>query len=200
MKVEVLKIGRYDPTFENKYTRFDGYNLSASEQSDPPIVSEACLEINANILELQSKVYFHSTLLRGIQTAKCVSSIHSTVLIECPEIKEIPFSMMDLLNEQEFITEGSNLVRHRFTQAFIDDQLLESREKIKKRVLSTLDILNKIKNEHESVGLISHSFFMKILEGIVTGLPVFDIPEKVRDLISYNKKTYPFGGGFSFEV
>lgn len=200
MRVEVLKIARYDPTLGGRYSKYGGYNLSASEQSDPPIVSDACAEIEINIKDLQSRIYFHSTRLRGKQTADCIKSLKSGILIECPEIKEIPFSMMSLLSEEEFVAKGSNLVRQRFTQAFVDDKLLESRDQIKNRITKLLSILNTVKNDYASVGLISHSFFMKILEGIVTGVPVFDVPEKVRKLIPYDQKTYPFGGGFKFEV
>ena len=200
MRVEVIKIARYDPTFGGKYSKYEGYNLSASEQADPPIVSEACTEIETSIKILQSSVFFHSTLLRGKQTADCINSLRSAVLIKCPEIKEIPFSMIALLSEDEFVTNGSNLVRQRFTQAFIDDRLLEGRNEIKGRITKLLTVLDAMKGEYASVGLISHSFFMKILEGVVTDIPVFDVPEKVRDLIRYNQKTYPFGGGFKFEV
>lgn len=200
MKVEVLKIGRYDPTMGGQYSKYDGYNLSASELADPPIVAEACAEIEANVRDLQSTVFLHSTRLRGIQTAQCIGALRSGVLIQCPDIREIPFSMMALLSEEEFVREGSNLVRQRFTQAFVDDKLLESRDEIRGRIENTLATLRALKDQHPSVGLVSHSFFMKILEGVVNDVPVFDFPEQVKELIPFDQKTYPFGGGFKFEV
>jgi len=201
MNVDVIKIAKYDPTFGGKYSRYQGYCISTSEKAEPILVPEACTELKQMLSSrnIVTGFFFHSTLKRGVETANCILSLGASIM-PCDDLNEIPFSLESLLSEEEFNREGSNLVRSRFVQAFIDDKLLIKRNEIQDRVKRTLSLVKYVEQDFPSVGIISHSFFMKILEAEVKGNSVFLSPERLREVIPFDQKTYPFGGGFSFEV
>ena len=194
MKVEVIKIGKYDPSQNGKYSRYEGYCLSTKQVADFPLQEGACDELQKHPAIKNN--LFHSTLLRGIQTANCLPKATETKVAPLSELKEVPFKLEDLLSEEEFEKNGSNLVRERFVQAFIDNKLPETRQQINDRIGFLLEILRNC--ESTEVSVISHSFLMKMLEAITSGIDIFQNPNLLASVIPADKKTYPFGGGFQF--
>ncbi len=198
MAIEVVKIGRYDPTLNGRYSRYEGYALSASNKTDPSLTPEARQDLHTKRSKLKGQVIFHSPRLRAIETAAILAgSAPNKPQREEPSLTEIPFNMRHLVTQQEYESAGSNLVRERFVDAFVDDALLETRMSILQRAQYLLGMLAGL--EYDVVTLVSHSFFMKVLEATVQGLPLEKDPEILRTLINPTQKTYPFGEGFTFE-
>ncbi len=197
MKVDVIKIGKYDPTQAGKFSKYEGYCLSTSEKIDHSLTEEGCHDLAKHAPPIKEFLY-HSTLLRGIQTAACLPKTENCKIIPLIELREVPFALENLLSAKEFEENGSTLVRARFVEAFVDNTLLETRQQIQDRLQNILNIL-RISNG-EATTLISHSFLMKILESMMNDIDVFNDPNLLAQVIPSDKKTYPFGEGFSFEI
>lgn len=196
MRVEVIKIGQYDPGQNGRYSRYEGYCLSTKEEIDLPITGEAH-GVFKDRHPITSAI-LHSTLLRAIQTVECLPKTPEVKLIPLPQLREIPFKLENLVSEEEFEREKSKLVRARFVEAFILNNLMQSREQIRGNIYYVIGVLKGLKG-NEAV-IVSHSFFMKILETFVNGIDVFGNPENIRQVIDPNTKIYEFGKGFFFEI
>lgn len=196
MRVEAIKIGEYDPEQNGRYSRYKGYCLSTKEEVDLPI-TEGAHEVFVDRHPI-TNVILHSTLLRAIQTVGCLPKTPEVKLIPLPQLREIPFKLEKLVSEEEFEREKSKLVRARFVEAFILNSLMQSREQIRDNIYYVIGVLKGLKGD-EAV-IVSHSFFMKILETFVNGIDVFGNPENIRQVINPDIKIYEFGKGFFFEI
>lgn len=183
------KVFPYDPTFGGKFSRYEGYSL-ITLQKDSPGVSEVIplkLKIGVPILA--------SPLKRARETAVQVAKELSINKIEyLPCLSEVRFDLGSLVSESEFLKDGSNLVRKRFVEEFIKDNLSEKREDIKKRVQELEQMVNNLPQGNYLV--IGHSFYMKILESYFKHKNLFEEPEVLALGFDCSKKTYDFGKGF----
>lgn len=194
-KIIVRKIFRYDPSFEETMSRYQGYCLIAKNEVDPPIVKEA-VDINFHKVALP---IFHSPAKRGLETAQKISQILGTGrLVALNGLKEVCFSLEEMMSEKEFGQAGSNLVRQIFCDFFIADRLLETRLSIKKRLDKLLDYFRKLPEGEYLV--ISHSFLMKLLQIYLKENSLFDKPELIIKYFDCQNKTFQFGEGFEFEL
>ncbi|MEO6509055.1 MAG: histidine phosphatase family protein [Patescibacteria group bacterium] len=184
----------YDPRENGRYSLYKGYSKSTLQ-----VINLEILQV-ANIREsIDPQVIYSSHLLRAKQTATLFKSTYGcTELIILKDLAEVRFDLETLVSKKEFDKEGSSLVRKRFIDAFITDSLLESREQIKNRVESVLSILEF--SLDTIILLISHSFFMKLFEVYLVHKDLFEKPDKLRKHFDYRIKTFPFGGGFSFQM
>ncbi|MBU0569972.1 histidine phosphatase family protein [Patescibacteria group bacterium] len=193
-KFYVRKTIKYDPTFGRQFSRYDGYKFIALKKEDPDI--EGCL---IDVPPMGIKKIFHSTQKRGIETAQMFSKdLKVKNLTALKELKEITFDLGNLLNEKEFNKFGSNLVRKRFIEAFVNDTLMESRKKIRKRTDDLLEKLSKLNGGNYLI--ISHSFLMKLLHVYLLDQNLFDCPEILSKYFDTTKKTFEFGCGFEFSL
>lgn len=189
------KIYPYDPTFGGKYTKYEGYSLVTRQKLSPKISSTIKISLPSKV---NAPVYC-STLIRARQTARIISKLSNINKIqETPELDEILFDLKSLLTKDDYDKYGSNLVRQRFIEAFIKDELLESRRSIKSRVKRLLSKLDKLSDGKYI--LVSHSFFMKLLQIFLKHEDLFESPEILKDNFDYRKKTFNFGEGFRFTV
>jgi broad specificity phosphatase PhoE len=192
MRVEAIKIGKYDPTIEGRVSKYEGYCLSTEEKHDPPLTYDAYKDFVDR--SPYSGPILSSTLRRGMQTADILPKIPGTTVIPLAALREIPFSLLEMVTREEFEDRegGSRLVRIRFVEKFVENKLLQSRAQIEDNLEQLLSTLSKV--EGENVVIISHSFFLKVLEAYVTGFDIFKNPEVLAQFISPNTKTFPFGG------
>jgi broad specificity phosphatase PhoE len=199
MYIEIRKIGRYDPTQGGRYERYEGYCLSTDESIDLPLDKpQAIHELDVITTEFKANWILSSSRLRACQTAEYFGQRFNIGYQTAHSLREVPFDLSTMMSKEEFLKNGSDLVRKRFVEGFVSNTLLEPRESIKTR----LELLfEEIRGNQSSRGmLISHSFIMKIIEGIASGIDIFGQPDSLAQLIDPSKKTYPFGGGFSFEI
>jgi len=188
-KIYVRKILKYDPTFGGKLSKYKGYSLIGLQKIDPRIEKGKRLNFNKNV-----SLVFCSELKRGQETAKTYGFEFKILDL----LNEIKFNLGDLLAEHEYSKFGSALVRKRFVEKFIKDELEEKRIAIKKRITNLLKLLREL--PEGSYMLISHSFFMKILETYLKEDNLFEEPILVKKYFDINHKTFDFGKGFEFNV
>lgn len=190
----VRKIFRYDPTFGGKYSKYDGYNLITTNRLEVGISEKGVVELKNVDSPLIS-----SDIRRAKETAKLVArglNISKTVFTN--QLAEVKFNLKKLLSEKEYLEFGSDLVRKRFIEAFVNDKLDESRSSIKKRINNLFKKLDVMSDGRYI--LISHSFFMKILEVYLENKDLFEDPKILESKFNYQKKTFDFGSGFDFKI
>lgn len=183
MKIYFRKTFKYDP-YHSGLDKYESYEAVTRQLYSPDIVN------------FDSKEHFDlhtycSSLKRCVETARIISS---KKVIKLDELREIKFSLHNLVNKEEFEKYGSSLVRKRFLQSFINDSLLERRGDIQERVEKSVKLLSMDRSDKL---VVSHSFVMKIFEAILLRkLNIFQNPGLISQVIYPDKKTYGFGEGF----
>jgi len=188
-KIVMRKTAKYDPLIPG-FSRYGSYDLITRQKYQPGIVRED---------KMAEGIYdgiFASDMRRGVETAGLYHSAKPALLL--PDLREVKFSLKDLLTEEEYDSGGSNLVRQRFAERFMDDRLSENRRSIRERILALLKRLTRLQGG-TYLG-ISHSFFMKILDIYVKDGDLFKHPTLLAKYFNTQKKTYNFQEGFEFEL
>lgn len=191
-KIYIRKTLCYDPTFKGKYSKYQGYSKILLVDLDPSI--EKITKVD---LKVKFDAIYHSSLLRGRESAIAFSSTKNN-LEKLDYLNEIIFDLNDLVTENQYQSMGSNIVRKRFIEAFIEDRLLEKRQKIKQRIGELISFLHNLENG--SYLLVSHSFFMKILQSYLMENTLFENPEILTSHFNFKQKTFDFGDGFNFNL
>ena len=114
-------------------------------------------------------------------------------------LKEVLFDLSKFTSAQEFSSNGSVLIRRKFKEFFIKDELPEKRNQIFRKIRILLEKLQKIKEEE--VVIVSHSFKLKLIEAYIKTRGRIEYePELIRKFIKDNKKTFQFEKGFSVKL
>ena len=186
MKIYFRKTFKYNPCHSG-LSKYESYEAVTRQQYSPGIT-------NFDSGERFDLRTFCSSLTRGQQTAERISTVQ---IVKLDQLREIEFSLHNLVSKEEFESNGSSLVRERFIKSFVDDTLLEKRAEIKKRIDEVIEILLKDKNDKL---VISHSFTMKMFEAYFKrALDIFENPILISEVIFPDTETYGFGGGFVVE-
>lgn len=188
-----LKIFSYDPT-EGKYSKFRGYCQSTLGLSQPKVNKYQKIKLGPTMLN----PIFTSPLLRAKQTANYLAAQNNLQVKLTEDLAEVKFDLGQLVTEEEYQSFGSKLVRQRFIDAFIHDQLHEPRRSIQKRFQSLLSLFNQLPDGDYLA--ISHSFFMKLLYIYLTYGDIFKQPELLTKHFLPDKKTFDFGKGFEIRL
>ena len=189
--ITIIKTAAYDPTLSVRYGLYDGYCLSTLQKTQPHITVPAKPLTKQ---EVKGQVYC-STLTRSIETAR----LHTPRPQRTSLLNEVLFDLKTLVTEAEFESQGSGLVRQRFVEAFVNDQLLDSRAAILARVKELLQFLKAQDQTH--ILCVSHSFFMKVLEAYIKTSDKLEAhPDVLAAFISSKKHTYPYMEGFEFKL
>lgn len=188
------KILKYNPTFGNQFSKYEGYSQITLQQTDPSI--EIKQTDSLEVLTPISFPVFASSLKRGQDTARKYFDENKIVCLE--ELREIKFDLAKLLTNEEYLAQGSNLVRQRFIEAFIKDDLREKRSQIEDRIKFLMEKFSRL--DEGNYLAISHSFFMKIFEIYTQNNNLFSNPKIFKKYFDPNKKTFEFGEGFEFKI
>ena len=137
-------------------------------------------------------VVYCSPALRAIQTARVLAPKARMVIEE--DLREIGFDLGELLSKTEYEKQGSNLVRKRFIEAFVEDNLGESRRQIGKRIERVLGKISRL--DEEKILVVSHSFLLKVVESLLKEETIFSNPHLLDSLFNYQKRTFCPGEGF----
>lgn len=183
-KVKVRKTLEYDPTCGGRLGRYEGFCRIVLGLEDPGILP------GQNKLKKKTGLVLCSTKGRAKES---VAGGKSTSLLD-----EVRFDLSKMVTSEEYEQYGSNLVRTRFVEAFEKDELKEKRKEIKARVEGVLKLLKSV--PEEKILLVSHSFFMKVLEVYLLHRDLFEKPQLLKECFNTDKKTYNFGEGFDFEI
>mgnify|MGYP003971447203 CR=1 FL=1 len=195
-EIAFRKILGYDPTLGGKFSRYGGYCLITEQKQDPSIIKP-----ENEIFDFPKDIYgpiFCSSLKRGIDSASYVCMKTGLTKVVLPELNEINFSLEDLLSEEEYLEQGSDLVRKRFVEYFVEDKFKEKRGSIQDRTHNLLARFNVLPEGRHLA--ISHSFFMKIFEAYSKEPTLFEEPELLANYLDPFKKIYMFGQGFELKL
>ena len=144
-------------------------------------------------LKLKEYVVLHSTLLRAVE---CIHRDKNTEYIGLTDLNEIGFDLEKICGEKLWKKEKSKVVRRKFKEAFIKDDLHISRKEIFDGIRKVL-LLCKAKSKKGDVAVVSHSFRLAIIEAYIkTKGEIEKKPELIHNYIFDDKKRYEFGGGF----
>jgi len=185
-KILVRKTLKYDPTFGGRFDAYTGYCVITSGEAEVGIEPGQYLRLPETISSV-----LHSPLLRAKETAQTSGAEN---LEQVKDLAEVRFELSKLLSREEYLQYGSNLVRERFLNAFEADLLAESRDELHDRVKR---VVRLFKSKPDGVyAAVSHSFFMKILQGFFVSGDMFEKPLLLRRYLNPAEKTYNFGEGF----
>lgn len=188
MKVVIVrKVAKYDPVVVGM-SKYESYDLITRRKCSVGIVGGQMIKE-----KFKFDLIVSSDLKRAKETAKLYSKQGGSSLLQ--ELREVKFSLKDLVTEDEYEKNGSIAVRRKFVEKFVEDKLLESREDIKRRLVRFSNILRE--RGEKKILVISHSFLMKMMEAYFKfGYDVFKYPETLAMFIKPNRKTYDFMKGF----
>jgi hypothetical protein len=136
--------------------------------------------------------------LRCVQTAKMISK---NKLVTLPELGEISFSMKEIISKQDFFKGGMpqvELARKLFVNKLMAGEITESLQSIISRVESVLNFIEKEKSE--KIVLVSHSFFMKVMETYIKDPQIEKKPKRIKNYFTGREKFYDYFGGFRFSM
>lgn len=191
--IHFRKVLAYDPTLNSSYPKYVGYRQITLQKVNPPILPDQHGELD--IPKNLTFPVFASSLQRGIDTAEKYFDKANILCID--ELREVKFDLGSLLTQVEYQEYGSNLVRERFVNAFIDDELAEKRFEIKLRIDK---IIEKFSQQEGNWLLISHSFYMKIVQCYIQNKNLFETPILLKDYIVPEVRTFDFGKGFDITL
>lgn len=191
MKTQFIKVAQYGTQIpvDQKY---QFYCMSSTQQDDPDV--DVPISYQSTYKQNSYELIYSSPMRRALSSAKYLGK--RVIVLE--QLAEIRFDLKKLVTQEEYLEYGSRLVRERFVEAFIHDDLLESRNQVITRVNKLTRYLYKV-GENEVV-CVSHSFIMKVVEARLKGLNLLRFPELIARFLNFNQRTYEFGGGFIINV
>lgn len=200
--VLILKTAEYNPIYDGP-SKYESLDLITTFQFSPGITHPKKVISILNLDKLEGvQIIVHSSLRRARETAKAISSImkNNSEILESNALDEVRFSLKNLVSAEEYEKNGSNLVRQRFIEAFIEDALLEKRGQIFGRILTLGRLLRGLNApDGKKILCVSHSFFMKILAVFLKEPKFFDSPVLLRKYFNPKKRTFEFCQGFEFD-
>lgn len=124
------------------------------------------------------------------RATSCIKKDSTSSISISLELNEIAFSLQEFCTEENFLKDGSTAVRKAFIQAFIEDKLETSHEKLQ----TELEAILALSKQTESPLCISHTFRMKLLEIYADiGDNLFINPTTIEEHIDCKKHLYEFG-------
>jgi hypothetical protein len=191
----LMKTGPYDPRLPDK-TKYESLQMLTDYRSNPGI-NTGLFTILANEikydLSMIDKVYtsdFKRT--RGtVDQLKKLGMINKNIkIITTPLLREIKFNMKKICDSYKYAELGSDGVRRGFIEAFINDYLEESRNKIQVRFKEFKKLIDESKDKN--VLFVSHTFFIKLFLINQIESDFFDDPGKIRKFINPEQRIMEF--------
>jgi hypothetical protein len=159
-----------------------------AQRVDPP-------SLHPGELRLEASTIFTSPLRRATE---CIAVEQGKTIHPLHLLSEIPFELSDLCTEQEWNEYGSVIVRRRFKEKFIQDELGLSRQIMFGQIE---DLISLDKALSGSVAYISHSFRMKLIEAYIRSHgKIVEQPTLIHEYIFDDQDTYAFGAQLSLTL
>jgi hypothetical protein len=187
--IQFIKILEYE--IKNKASNFDyEYVCDVTLQNKDPE------SLHPNQLNIDNvSIVFHSPLKRSVQ---CLNQLSRIQYIPVKSLKEIKFDMKQLATAEQILNEGSLIVRKRWKQEFVNDNLCITRNQIFQEVNEILKLC--ISSKFENIAIVSHTFRLKIIEAFIkTKGEIKNHPSLINDYLFDNQRSYPFGQGFTVD-
>lgn len=170
---------------------YDSFNAVATRTRDVSINKEAINFVLPRVIKEAQKI-FSSPAKRSVQTARLFGK--PSVF---KELYEVNYSMHEFIEKEDFFKEGKPNVtkaRKAFVRALIKNELKETYASVMRRIEELLFIL--LPQEQAGCIVISHGFFLKILEAYTLDSSIKKYPNKLLKYFSGDTETFHFGEGF----
>ncbi len=186
--IAFIKILAYERP-PRKEASFSFYRNLGLQKVDPPTLHPGGLVIT-------TAAVIYSTNRRA---QECISFANSVARVPTATLREVPFDLQKLCNNDTWQSEGSIAVRRGFLAAFVHDKLPVKRKTIFRETKYLLSLAADL-SKTSDVTIVSHSFRMKILEAFVdTRGDLERSPARLGSYLREDQKTFAFGTGFRVE-
>lgn len=178
IKIYFIRHSKLDLPYENHlkmpYEILDDLATSKLDPSIEKNSEELFLEATENLpLKDVDVIYFNNSNFqskRSKESAFLISEIlqekynKKVLLLGSPNLKEIDFSLKDILPKEKFLKYGMPAVRTALYNAIINQGPVEQIDHIYRRTESIFKSLKKYQEKAETVLLVSHDFYMRTVE------------------------------------
>lgn len=193
----LMKTGPYNP-IKPGLDKYDSLELLTTQQFDP-ILDET---------NIKDFITFDHEMVRGVnivytsalQRAKDTASFlqkndyipNSTKLVQSELFNELRFNINEMCSQEEYIAEGSTVVRKQLLNKLADNQLIESQSEIHHRVAAAAEFLTKNEEMFGNILCITHTFFFVVLKGYIKNRGLFNDPEDLRSIYDPSQRIMDF--------
>ena len=123
----------------------------------------------------------------------------SVSILGNPDLKEIDFSLKEILLKEDFLKQGMPAVRTALYHAIINQGSVEQIGQIYQRIESIFQNLKKYQEKNQTVLLVSHDFFMRTIEIYLQKTKDQNMVT-IDDLEKTTLNTYFKGFGVSYDL
>jgi broad specificity phosphatase PhoE len=186
-----MKIGPYN-SLQKGLSKFESLKLLTLQKIDPTININEIHKYLPNHLISDFDLIITSNLRRSKETAKYLTKTifkKNIPVFSTDLLNEVKFDISKFCSKEEYEKQGSNLIRKKFIESFIKDNLIESRKDIKQRMDK---FENLIANENKKILCISHTFFMKLYIIYKKERNLFQKPKILNKYLDPNKRIFEF--------
>lgn len=213
IKIYFIRHSKLDLPYENHlkmpYEILDDLATSKIDASIAKNSEELFLETAENLpLKDVDVIYFNNSNFqskRSKESAFLISKIlqekyNKTVsVLGNPNLKEIDFSLKDILPKGKFLKQGMPAVRTALYNAIINQGPVEQIDHIYRRTASVFKSLKRHQEKNQTVLLVSHDFYMRTVEVYLRKLKDHK-KVTVTDLEKTTLNTYFKGFGTSYDL
>lgn len=188
MNTQFTKIAPYNLyPFDNPKDNFDFVCRVLNQNVNPPSLEPKSIRPN-------NKLILSSNLRRA---KECLDASSDAKIIYLPQLSEIKINLNNLCEQKQWEKMGSTIVRQKFKQAFMADELVLSRQQIYQQAKEVFDLIK----QEQSVTVISHTFKLILLKAIIeTRGQIIRQPELINNYIFDHKSILKFGETFYLDI
>lgn len=195
-KIFVLRSAPYDYLIKGK-TLYESFDLVAQGKFSPKVNNEVGKQLLAPTFKQRSPndiFVICSRRKRSIETAQIITKkIRATNLLV-----EVDYKMGDFISQTSFYGTRSkpnvDKARRSFVNALVQDRLQEKYNSVLNRIEKIFEVISSTDKKY--IVLISHGFFMKIIEAYIKDPEIKYNPKKLLKYFSGRTETFHFCEGF----
>jgi len=183
------------------YDLYDSFDLVSKGKLKAPLLPEArkiIRDFNFPFDITSVKTILTAEGGQTFETAQLivdVKNLQNVKIIQTPNLNGVRFNMDELVSKKELMENYEETIiraRKMFVTKFFNNELLESRESVIKRMAESLFQLQGYNNAI----CISHSFYMKLLEIYISNQEKFDNLDDLLAAFNPDNKPYELMQGF----
>lgn len=178
IKIYFIRHSKLDLPYENHLKMpYEILDDLATSRLDPSIAKKSeklFLEATEGLpLKDVDVIYFNNSNFQSKRSKESAFLIGKILKEKCnkkvpilgnPNLKEIDFSLKDVLPKEKFLKQGMPAVRTALYNAIINQGPVEQIDYIYKRTESVFKSLKKHQEKNQTVMLVSHDFYMRAVE------------------------------------
>lgn len=195
-KIYILRSAPYDYLVKGK-TLYESFDLVAQGKFSPKVNKEVGKQLLVPTFKQKNPndiFVICSRQKRSIETAQFIANkIQTTNLLI-----EVGYKMDDFISKKSFYSKNGkpdvDKARRNFVSALIRNKLQEKYNSVINRIEKIFEIIRN--TDEKYVVLISHGFFMKIIEAYIKDAEIKNSPKKLLKYFSGRHETFHFCEGF----